>query len=347
MTNLNAEPQAREARPEFDLVPKKVVQEIENLCGQAIAQAEIQWGGYGPSACFRVTLKNGRKVFVKGSWPGQEAHGAQTLRQEIAVYHALPLLSEVGSRYLGKVVEEDEDGWHLGLWDYIEGGVLPLPWTKEKALALVDRFIYLHEATQQRHEAIPLSMETNFVKDSFQPDVRWLRFSNDEERQEKLISIFADQDYARRWLKQVLPVFCELQIEMPKVGGRQGLCHNDLRRDNILVDHESNLRFIDWPDASYGPVLMDLVYTFSDAASESDLDPDDLLNAYQQRSGTVFEQRDVHRCLAALSGYFADHAYRAVPEKLPRLRWAQKKELMALLLWCQAQKLIPAPPELA
>jgi hypothetical protein len=50
--------------------------------------------------------------------------------------------------------------------------------------------------------------------------------------------------------------------------------------------------------------------------------------------------------LAAQAGYFADNAPRAVPPKLPRLRWAQKSILRAMLRWLSDEGAATPPPDI-
>jgi sulfur relay (sulfurtransferase) complex TusBCD TusD component (DsrE family) len=48
--------------------------------------------------------------------------------------------------------------------------------------------------------------------------------------------------------------------------------------------------------------------------------------------------------LSALAGFFADQAYRAVPPKLPRLRWMQKLMLHACLQALHRRGIVDSPP---
>src|SRR5437773_2391921 len=51
-------------------VPDQVKREAERLLGTPVARGERAYGGYGPSATYRLRLRNGRRAFLKGVHAG-------------------------------------------------------------------------------------------------------------------------------------------------------------------------------------------------------------------------------------------------------------------------------------
>lgn len=338
------EPDAREDRPQWTDVPRDIIQEIENLIGEKIIHGQTAWGGYSPSACFVVTGTDQKKYFLKGSWPHQTTHGAKTLRQEIAIYKALPVLADIGASYIGYVGQEDEDGWHLAVFDYIEHKPKP-DLSQQQAERIIDRLYFFYRQTEDQKNTVPDARTLNFVKDHFDPQGRWQRLAQEEKVQNKFLSLFEDRGAAESWVQKNIPVLAEWQNQVSDIDGYSAVTHNDLRCDNIILTVDA-VHFVDWPNAGFGPVVFDLVTLFSDMASQSDLNPQDLLNLFEQKSGQKIKNQDLILALVSLSGYFADMAYRSVPARLPRLRWMQKRLLAAQLYWLADMGGIDPPPDL-
>lgn len=337
------EPDAREDRPQWIDVPQDIIHKIENLIGEKITHGQTAWGGYSPSACFVVTGNSQKKYFLKGSWPHQTTHGAQTLRQEIDVYKALPILSDIGAPYIGYVGEEDEDGWHLAVFDYIEH-IKKTDLSQQQAEHIIDRLCFFYRHTEDQKNVVPDARSLNFVKDHFDPQGRWQRLAIEQKTQNKFLTLFKDKEAAESWAQKNIPVLVKWQNQVSGIGGYSAVTHNDLRCDNILLAFDT-VHFVDWPNAAFGPVVFDLVTLFSDMASQSDLNPQDLLNLFEQKSGQKIKKQDLILALVSLSGYFADMAYRSVPARLPRLRWMQKRLLAAQLYWLADLDVVAPPPD--
>ena len=62
-------PSIREAKPIWSVVPEAVRAETERILGARVARAARAFGGYGPSATFRLILDDGRRAFFKGVYP--------------------------------------------------------------------------------------------------------------------------------------------------------------------------------------------------------------------------------------------------------------------------------------
>ncbi|TNE29843.1 MAG: aminoglycoside phosphotransferase family protein [Alphaproteobacteria bacterium] len=338
------EPPEKEARPQWTELPSEVLSEIEKITGK-IAAAEIAWGGYSPSACFRATAENGEKYFIKGSHPGQAAHGAKALRQEIHAYTTLKFLQQLAPRFHGSISVGDEDDWRLGIWDMVDGKTA-LPWTLAKTQAVVDLLWQLHSSVSRADVPdLPDGRESNHVSDFFLGERLWKRFEreDDSNRQQHFAELFEDSDAARQWLDTHLPALVRLQSGMSGMTGPEGVVHFDLRSDNILFNAEGRAVIVDWTDTCWGQVLLDIVLFAQCVAAESGIAPQTVIQQYEDVSGHIYPREDVLSVVATVTGYFADNAWRAVPQELPRLRWVQSICLQAGLSWLAAEGAAPLP----
>src|SRR2546426_11818490 len=59
----------REAKPPWSAVPRAVKAEVARILGSPVASAERMYGGDAPSAPFRLALRNGRRAFLKSTYP--------------------------------------------------------------------------------------------------------------------------------------------------------------------------------------------------------------------------------------------------------------------------------------
>jgi aminoglycoside phosphotransferase (APT) family kinase protein len=329
MRVLLPEPLLKERRPGFRDIPAAILDKISALCGAPVSDGAIVHGGFSAAANFMLTLANGRKVFAKGNHPGDESHGAQNLRQELAVYENAPVLREISPRPVGVVGDGDEDGWMLGLWEWIDHGPLP------------DLAATLETLEKWQRADIPAlneCREQSYISGFFSPERKWRRLGDEMKVRESFLSLFADRGMAEAWLGRHLPVLLALQDAVADLRAPEGPLHGDLRADNIFPGQDGRVYIVDWPNACRGPLAFDLV----------------MLGASLEMQGRHFVENMLHgqprdACLimaAVLSGYFAESAGRAVPEKLPRLRWMQKSMLTSLLSYLSRENICESLPEM-
>lgn len=344
MPFISPEPEGREARPDWASVPAEIVLQIQVLLGCRIIHGETAWGGYSPSACFVLTADSGRNFFVKGTHPEQDTHGTQTLRQEIDVYKMWPEIKFFSPAYIGCVEDGSDDGWMLAVFDHV-ATTPTLPWTIEKIGAVFRLLRRLHFCEKESIPPfLPHASKKNYVEKFLKPEGGWLRLASDPQAAEKFLTLFQDEEGGKKWLSAALPLLCTAQRKVADISGPVGILHQDLRSDNILFELSGTPFLIDWPNACYGPIVLDLAYFFSTVMAESPFEADTLLSLYQQETSGRIGQPELSIALAAISGYLADNAYRRVPEKLPRLRWFQKRTLRAALQWGTELLEIPSCP---
>lgn len=342
MPFLFPEPSAREARPAWEQVPAAIVADIEKCVNDRIVAAETGWGGYSPGAVFIATLASGRKIFIKGSHPARDAHGAAQVRQEVLSSTSSPAITSVTPPVIGMVSDnhENDQGWILAIFDYIDTRPA-LPWDDDKRARAWDVLKKFHSGAAA---GLPDARTRNYVEKFLKAQGGWLRLRDEPQTRAKFLTVFDDAEVAGAWCQSALPALCALQEKVPALAGVSGPLHQDLRSDNFLFAANGDTFLIDWPNACYGPVALDLAQLLPAMMAEGGGHGDDLLKKYIDATGIDIPVDDVMIALASISGHLADNVYRAVPEKLPRLRWMQKSLLWSSLVWMADRGIIAHPP---
>lgn len=337
------EPSRREDKPPFDAVPAALLDKIKDLLGSPVATGDIVYGGFSPSAGYRLTLEDGRKIFAKGTHPAEMSHGAATLRQEIHAYRKIGVLKDIAPRYHGFVADGDEDGWMLGFWDYIEQSPAPL-----QPVQLADMLVRM-QADTDAGKNLEQAEKRNFIEFFFASDRKWKRIAAESKIREKFLTLFKDSRAADDWLSRNLSVLCALQDRIGEVSRQspRGLLHGDLRLDNIMQDKNAHLFIADWPNACYGPAVFDVAFLCAHAAASGIAPLAALFSLYHDRGGAFISTEHRHIMICSIAGFFADQAYRQVPERLPRLRWMQKIMLISLLESLHLDGVIESIPDFA
>lgn len=334
-TPLLKEPVAREQKPLPADLPPAITRQLEKLVQGKIADIVFATGGLSVSAAFIFTLDSGRKVFAKGSHPGDTAHGAKNLAQEVFVYECLDVLRGISPPYLGLVSDGEEDGWMLGVWECV---------AHDPELASLMRAaaaMKIWQASTGGQGLLPSARQHVFISQLLSADKKWLRLRNDETVRKKFLTLFEDPRAAQDWFDKNIGKLVEGQTRAEKTKGAEGLIHGDLRIDNFLFGPEKTY-VIDWPNACWGPLSFDAAFLSSNLEALGFGPAEEFLRCYGA-APPVEEQVAV---TAALSGYFADQAYRDPVEKMPRLRWMQKSMLLAQLRYLARLGLIESPPRM-
>jgi hypothetical protein len=347
---LFPEPAARELKPAPSELPPSLLGQIARLAGASVVAAEPAFGGLSVSASFALSLSNGRKIFAKGAHPGDTAHGTRGLAQEILVYESLGLMREISPPYLGVVSEGGEDGWMLGLWDWVEhnparasgkGAVETLRAWQDMAATFAP--------AETLRAALPAAGEHIYLKLVFGTGGKWQRMLVDPVARTRFLGLFVDGERARAWFDANVPKLAAHQAEARSLDGPEGFVHGDLRLDNFLFGPERTY-IIDWPNACWGPLVYDAGFLFSNLEALGFGPAEGFFDLYSKSTGhsssLQFSPRETCVVFSTLSGYFADQAYRDPPAKMPRLRWMQKSMLLAQLNFLARAGVIESPPPL-
>jgi hypothetical protein len=326
-----------EAKPAWRDVPIEVRREVERILGSRVQRAERVYGGYAPSATFRMRLANGRRAFFKGSYPlPKESAVRWVLDREERVYRRLPdLIRPWAPAFYGGL---RGDGWHVLLLEDLGPRTVP-PWTAGVARAAARDYAAFHAATLG--ERLPRWL-TRRQHHGFSHFWQSLAASGDLRRTASLAR--GNVRAAREWLERAQPALSETSGALRRARPPHVLMHFDTRSDNLWVTR-GRLRLVDWPFACVGPAEFDAAAFAQSVAAEDGPAPERVLAWYEER--LPLRGALVDASVAAIAGYFADRAWRAAPQGLPRLRSIQRRQLKASLAWAARRLDLPPPDWLA
>lgn len=341
---LFAPPAAREDKPSFDILPLSIRDSIEAVIGARILCGDTVYGSLSSSAGFAVTFDDGQRVFAKGSHPEEMSHGTLHIRREIKAYEEIDILRDIAPPLRGFVSDHDEDGWTLGLWDYIDTNGL----NAGHRISEVMQLLAAAHGAKIHTGILPDAATHNYMAMFLSDTKKWQRIAQEPKTREKFLSLFEDISAGEDWLARHMGVLTTAQSAAAQTDFAQGLMHGDLRLDNVIAT-PARCYIVDWPNACTGPLLFDVVMLAAHIESMGYGQAEDVFTAYLSAGGTAFATPDdesISHMAVLIAGYFADQTYRAIPPKLPRLRWMQKSMLYSLLALLSRMGRIESPPRM-
>lgn len=310
----------REAKPDWSAIPRSLQLELGEVVGSMPISGEVIWGSYSPSVSLRVKLADGRQVFVKGSYPGQEEFGHRANRREVEVLESLPLLARVAPHFLGSV---EREGWFLAVFECLQPVEPTLPWTREKVAAVLERVGQVQHLYPVRTKVPALIHDTladPFCGTILRGEEGW--GSLNAESWPQVMALLPPDDAA--WLEQQRERLRDDELKLQHLPDRLGLLHMDLRSDNILFDRERGCVLLDWPFASWGPLTFDLIAFLITVEAEGGEAIESQLPMVKEIIGYELATENLRCALANLTGFFASHCIRPEIPALPRLRHIQR-----------------------
>ncbi|CAN5213634.1 hypothetical protein BH18CHL2_BH18CHL2_02510 [soil metagenome] len=306
---------------------------MARILGAPVARAARIYGGYAPSATFRLLLRDGRRAFFKAGYPTTTA-AKWSIPAEERVYRRLGRrITPWAPEFLGST---ERDGWHVLLLEDLGPADVP-PWTPARVRAAARGYAGFHAANLGAR--LPRWVDDG-VADWLAG--HWPRVFPRLDRVAALAG--RRRDDALEWLDVAYPVLRESaeRARHPRV--RRTLLHFDTRSDNIRVT-AGRLRIFDWNFAAKGPAEFDAAAFAQSIAAESGPPPERFTSAYRED----LDLRDdlLASSAAAISGYFAATAWQPDIAGLPRLRRFQRRQLVASLAWAARLLDLPEPRWLA
>lgn len=334
---FSARSDASAVKPPFSAVPLRIREDLCRLAGAStITEAVIADGGISASASFIVTFDTGLRLFVKGSHPGDQSHGAANLRGECMAYRAIDILGDIAPQFCGMVSLDagDDNGWWLGAWQVVDvKHTIPYD---ASALFDIMHMVASHEVPPSRGLSVASAHPylAQFIGDTY----KWKRVTQDTARRTQFAHCFIDDLAAHDWLAAYGDKLCDLQNRAASHAWQLGLIHGDARCDNFIhaqaAGHTSPRWYlVDWANAADGALAFDRVMLAASLCAEGVLGG---AAAYQRASDTV-QAEDCALMTVMLAGYFADQMYRAPVSSMPRLRPLQRA-----MFWACAQMLSAA-----
>ena len=322
-----------EAKPTWSAVPRAIKDEVAELLGSPVARAERVYGGYAPSATFRMRLANGRRAFLKGIYPLTKDSGVKwDLENEERIYQeCAPFMRPWAPEYFGGAKAE---GWHVMVLEDVGPQTMP-PWTLAKAKACARSYAAFHAHTYGK----PLPRWLSRIEHhDFAPF--WDRLASSGELRMTASLARRRADEAEEWLDVALPVLRARSALLLKIRPPFAFMHFDTRSDNIRLQGKL-LRMFDWNFACAGPVEFEVAAFAQSIAMEGGPEPERTVAEYD----LVLPLRSValDASIAGIAGYFADRSWRRPVVGLPRIRSVQRRQLKASLAWAARQFDLPEP----
>ena len=317
-------------------MPREVKDDVARILGSPVARAARVYGGYAPSATFRMVLADGRPAFFKGINASSNEYMRAALPREERVYRALGrYIRPWAPEFLGSLTRLD---WHVLLLEDVGPQTMP-PWSPAKARRSARSFAAFHASTRGR--PLPRWLSRTEHHD-FAGLWRRLSESGDLAKTAALARRRADE--AREWLDVALPPLRENAERLARLRPPHSLLHFDTRSDNVRLQGE-RLRMFDWNFASVGPHEIDAAAFAQATEAEGGPRAERIMGWYAE----VMPLRESHldASVAGIAGYFADRAWRPPITGLPRIRSWQRQQLKVSLAWAARRLGLPDPAWLA
>ena len=327
MSRRGAEP-----KPPWSAVPREVKDEVARILGSPVVRAARVYGGYAPSATFRMVLSDGRPAFFKGINGSHNEHMHRALPREERVYRALGQhLDRWAPAFLGSFKRLD---WHVLLLEDLGPQTMP-PWSPAKARRSARSYAEFHASTQGRPLPRWLSRTEHHDLAGF-----WRSLSESGELASTAGLARRRAAEAREWLDVALPPLRENAERLTRLRPPHSLLHFDTRSDNVRLQGDQ-LRIFDWNFASVGPHEIDAAAFAQATEAEGGPRVERTMGWYAE----VMPFRDSYldASVAGIAGYFADRAWRPPMPGLPRLRAWQRKQLKVSLAWAARRLALPEP----
>ncbi|OKJ71652.1 aminoglycoside phosphotransferase family protein [Streptomyces sp. CB02460] len=303
-------PPAQGVRHPWSGLPAPVRAAVEDILGAPVTEARSQSGGFSPGVAARLRLANGRRAFVKAVSAEVNADSPDLHRAEARVTASLPTHAPV-PRLLGSY----DDGTCVALvLEDIDGRQPRVPWDRTELDRVLAAVGDLARTLTPAPAEVPAVAE---LKGRMFTGWRTLHAAGGDAR-------------LHPWAADRLTVLAELESRWAEAAAGDTLAHGDLRADNILLTRDRTV-FVDWPHAVRAAPWFDLLVMLPCVAAQGGPDPDALFTAHPL--GRDADPDAVTAVLAAVAGYFAEHALRPAPPGLPTLRAFQAAQGAAALTW--------------
>jgi hypothetical protein len=275
---------ASKDRLQWTQLPLPVRAEVERLVAGRVTGARSCQGGFSPGLAAKLSLADGRRVFVKAldgqAWPTQ----APWHRAEARVAAVLPA-AVPAPRLLGSL---DDGRWVVLAFECVDGAEPAQPWRP----ADLDRAVSAVAGLARAMTPSPVELARDHPRLG-----GWASLAADSGREASLAARW-------RWAARSLPLLVEFE-QLGLSAARGGtLVHFDMYAHNMLFTAGPVL-FVDWPHARLGAPFIDLVMLLASGASDG-IDPEPILRRQPLLTGPGADVIDA--VLAAHAGYLVDGA---------------------------------------
>ncbi|MET9127754.1 phosphotransferase [Streptomyces sp. NPDC004528] len=287
-------------------VPTPLRARLEDALDAPVTDTNTPAGGFGHQLAAALTLRGGRRVFVKAAPDADPLTAANV--HEAAVLQALPpgapapsLLGVHRASRWTAVVIAHLDGPHPDL--------SPASTDAEQTWALLDK-LTSSPAPAPYRAAVSATPSTAASLHG------WAELAADPP---------ADLPAAARDRLQQL---AELETAWPALACGDRIVHGDLRADNMVRDHHHGVTFVDWAHATTGPACIDAA-SLAPQLVLAGHTPEDVADLLRDHPATATSPETTTAFLTALTGHWHRNARKPAPPGAPGLRAYQHRAAAA------------------
>ena len=310
-------PPDRGVRLHWADMPPRVRSKIERWLGGAVVDAVTQPTGFSPGVAARLTVDDGRRVFVKAVGPEPNRDTPAMHRREASIMTAMPFAAPV-PRLLWSY-DEGEGGWVALVFENVDGRHPTQPWRIDE----LDRVVAAMEDLSKLLTPSPMpAAVVGTAGNEFATTIRGWRQLRDE-RPSRLGCL---DEWSRRNLERLVAV------EDTVGGALEGdtLLNIDIRADNILITPD-RIWFVDWPHARVGPPWLDVVAFAPSVTMQGGPPPEEAISRHFACQAA--ESEAISAAVVAIAGYFTHQAVQPPPPGLPTLRAFQDAQGVVAREW--------------
>jgi hypothetical protein len=235
-------------------------------------------------------------------------------RREGDISAALP-----PSPLLPRLIDLYDDGrWVALAFEAVSGRLPHHPWDERELLRVLTALVQLHDALTPSPVA------------AVAPTSEHLRAAFSGWR--SLAGMTRAPAALDAWSERHLDQLAELEGAWPEASLGTTLIHGDVRSDNVLIGDDAVV-FVDWPHASVGSPLLDLVEWAPSVTLEGGPQPEDLLARFPV--ARTADPGVITALVAAWGGFLTVHALRPPPPGLPTVRAFQDAQGQVARSWLQ------------
>jgi len=268
-------------------------------------------GGFSPGATAVLECPGG-DVFVKAVGTALNPDSPALHRREVMVSAALPRSPRV-PRLLASY---DDGDWVALALDAVPGRPPHYPWEAGELTVVTEALSSLHRDLTP--SPLPsLTPLAEYVRHMFGG---WA----------ELAAMETPPAGLEPWAASHLESLAELESGWPAACEGPTLLHGDVRADNVLLT-AGEVVFVDWPHASVGSPVFDVVAWAPSVVLEGGPPPEELLARHV--APVAVDPDVVTVLLAAVAGFFVERSFRPPPPGLPTIRAFQAAQGGVALEW--------------
>lgn len=304
-------PAAEGVRLPYADLPAAVREWVSTVLGDRVVEAVTQPGGFSPGVAARLRTAGGRRAFVKAVSGEVNPQTPGMHRREARISAALP----VGAPAPRLLASYDDGRWVALLLEDVPGRHPHLPWRPDELARVVAGVDDLLDALTP----CPLSPVEDVADGWREEFAHWRR-----------AAAAGPPAGLDGWAAGHLDRLAALEDGCRSAAAGDTLLHFDLRADNLLVT-DDRVWVVDWPWASRGAAVLDLVAFAPSVRMQGGPAPADLLE--MSRHGRAADPAAVAPLVAAVSGYLVCQALAPPPPGLPTVRAFQAAQGEVALAW--------------